>query len=123
METSIRRPRMFRRAPLTALGRITAIALLDNLAHPALFHTFAFTVISVALGLVGAVAGVGATVEHYRPPAVAGRPRWLLPFLGVVAVLSLGTIIVYAPRPSRGEQRPSRGAGGTANRLDPGLPL
>jgi plastocyanin len=68
-----------------------------DLTHPDALHTFAFTVVAVALALTGVIAGSAATLQNYRhPPAARHTPRWLVPFLSGVAVVSLSTILVAA---------------------------
>jgi len=81
-----------------------------DLAHPEFFNTFAFTVILLGLAVVGLVAGVGATIQHYRAPTAAetdhGRrrvPAWFRPVPWSLAGLCLGALLVGAlPRATPG---------------------
>ncbi len=77
--------------------------LVYDLSHPALFDHFAFAIVFVALGLVGIVAGVGATIQHERSrkhsDSTANKlpaPRWFGPALGTLVGLCLGAILVSA---------------------------
>lgn len=82
--------------------------LSHDLAHPEFLNVFAFTVIVLALAVVGIVAGVGATVQNYRAYTATGRddesrrlPRWFPALLWSLAGLCLGAILVAALLPTR----------------------
>lgn len=66
-----------------------------DLQHPENFHTFVFMVASVALALVGTVAGISATVQNYRR-VERRQPRLMLPALAGLVGLCLGTLLVGA---------------------------
>src|SRR5262245_26100956 len=69
--------------------------IIYNFAHPSNAHQFNFTVVTLAVAVVGVVAGVSATVQNYR-----GRERStprVLPFaLTALIALCLGAILVAA---------------------------
>ena len=74
-----------------------------DITHPESFDKFAFTVVINALGVVGIVAGVGATVQNYRAPTAAetddGRrhvPKWFLTGVWLLAGLCLGALLIGA---------------------------
>jgi heme/copper-type cytochrome/quinol oxidase subunit 2 len=74
-----------------------------SITHPEYFDTFVFTVLVLALAVVGIVAAVGATVQNYRAPTAAEMgderrrvPRWFVAVLWSVAGLCLGAILVGA---------------------------
>jgi len=83
-----------------------------DLVHPEFFNTFAFTVIVLALAGVGMVAGIGATLEHYRDRAPTAAltdndrrrvPAWFRPVPWSLAGLCLGALLVSAlPRAAPG---------------------
>jgi plastocyanin len=68
-------------------------AVLYDITHPANFHLFAYMVVAVAFVLVGAVAGISATVQNYRPGA-RRAPRWTGSALLALATLCMGAILV-----------------------------
>jgi heme/copper-type cytochrome/quinol oxidase subunit 2 len=74
-----------------------------DITHPEHFDTFAFTVVVNAVGVLGIVAGVGATVQNYRAPTPAetdnGRrrvPKWFPAVLCSLAGLCLGALLIGA---------------------------
>ncbi len=79
-----------------------------DITHPEFYNTFAFTVIVLAMTVVGIVAGIGATLQNYRAPAVPGTdtdrrpvPRWFPALLSSLAALCAGALLVGAiPRTS-----------------------
>ena len=79
-----------------------------DITHPEFFNTFAFTVIILALTVVGIVAGVGATIQNYRAPAPLETdtdrwhaPHWFPTLLWSLAALCAGALLVGAiPRTS-----------------------
>jgi len=81
-----------------------------DLAHPEYFDTFAFTVVMLAVAVVGIVSGVSATIQNYRAPTAAEMddarrqtPRWFPALLAALAGLALGAIVVAAiPRAAVG---------------------
>jgi len=79
-----------------------------DITHPEFFDTFAFTVIVLALAVVGIVAGIGATIQNYRAPAAPETdtdwrrvPHWFPTMLWSLAALCAGALLVGAiPRTS-----------------------
>ncbi len=97
----------FRWAP--ALGALFGSFLLveaymfltDMLTRPDSAGAFAFAATFVATAIVGLVAGVAATVQHYRAPRSRPfvdppAPPWAFPVVLVFAVLVLGGILSTA---------------------------
>lgn len=73
--------------------------IVSDLQRPRDTHLFSFVVVLLATMLVGAVSGVAATVENYRG-ASRRAPRGLVPALGMLAALVVGTILTAAiPQP------------------------
>jgi plastocyanin len=75
--------------------------MLYDLTHPAVFDHFVLAVPVIALLVATVVTGIGATVQHERSrrradPTAEPRqaPRWLLVFLGALAGLSFGALLV-----------------------------
>jgi heme/copper-type cytochrome/quinol oxidase subunit 2 len=75
------------------VGNSEAIAY--NFAHPNNTHQFNFTVITLAVAVVGVVAGVSAAVQNYRG-AERSTPRSLPVVLTALVALCLGAILVAA---------------------------
>ena len=69
--------------------------IIHDLTHPEAFHFFVVVLIAVAIGLVGIVAGIGATVQNYRS-CERGTPRIMVPALATLAGLCLGAILIGA---------------------------
>jgi uncharacterized cupredoxin-like copper-binding protein len=74
-----------------------------DITHPEFYNTFAFTVIVLALTVVGIIAGVGATLQNYRAPAAAETdaarrrvPHWFPTLLWSLAALCAGALLVGA---------------------------
>ncbi len=92
----------WRWAPL--LGPIAGIWLilgtLDHIlievAQPNETHLFGWMVVRVMISLIGAIAGVAATVQNYRHSANRHTPRWFAFSLVAMAALSMGAILVAA---------------------------
>src|SRR5262245_50477570 len=70
-------------------------ATIYNLAHPNNTHQFNFTVVTLAVMVIGIVAGIGATIQNYR---VAERStlRFLPSALIALGALCLGAMLVAA---------------------------
>lgn len=64
-----------------------------DLAHPALFDHFSFSVVFTAIALVGVVGGVAALVQQKRSDN-PGTPRWFWPFVIALVALSTGAVAV-----------------------------
>jgi uncharacterized cupredoxin-like copper-binding protein len=94
--------------PLLLAGNVRHIPY--DLAHPEFFHPFALTVLVLVLAAVGMVAGIGATIQHYRAPTAAqtetdrrGVPAWFRPLPWSLAGLCVGALLVGAlPRATAG---------------------
>jgi uncharacterized cupredoxin-like copper-binding protein len=78
-----------------------------DITHPEAYNTFAFTAIMLGMTVVGAVAGVAATVQNYRGPAAEGDdgrravPGWFKTMVWTLAGICLGALLVGAiPRTS-----------------------
>jgi uncharacterized cupredoxin-like copper-binding protein len=69
--------------------------LVYDLTHPESFHIFVFSVVAVGLALVGAVAGIGATLQNYRS-ADRRAPRGTTTALTAFVALCVGAILVAA---------------------------
>jgi uncharacterized cupredoxin-like copper-binding protein len=76
-----------------------------DLSHPANLKPFAFTLVVIALAVVGTAAGIGAAIQNYRAPNAADEqrrvPRWFPTLLWSLAGLCLGAILVAAGAPAR----------------------
>lgn len=67
-----------------------------ELAQPNETHLFAWVVARLTITVLGAIAGVAATVQNYRHTATSHTPRWFA-FTGAsITALSLGAILVAA---------------------------
>jgi uncharacterized cupredoxin-like copper-binding protein len=79
-----------------------------DITHPEFYDTFAFTVIVLAVTVVGIVAGIGATIQNYRAPMAPETeanqrrlPGWFPTLLWSLAALCAGALLVGAiPRTS-----------------------
>lgn len=91
----------WRWAPL--LGALLCVAIMgggieviiNDLKHPEAFRFFASVLFSVAVTLIGIVAGISATVQNYRS-CERRAPRITIPALATVAAFYLGAIGVAA---------------------------
>ena len=76
------------------LGTLDHIRI--EVVQPNETHLFAWMVVRVMISLIGAVAGVAATVQNYRHSSVLQTPRWFTFSLVAIAALSIGAILVAA---------------------------
>jgi plastocyanin len=77
------------------------VFLTDLLIRPDSASNFAFAAIFFATAIVGLIAGVGATIQHYRAPRSRPfvdppAPRWAAPALLALTTLVLGGILTIA---------------------------
>lgn len=69
-----------------------------NLARPQIFHEFAFSLVMLAVPLIGLVAGIGATIQNYRNPTDRRTPRLLGYGLTTIVALCLGAMLAAIPQ-------------------------
>jgi plastocyanin len=92
-------------ALLCMLQLVEGFAFLGNrLTEPDSTVAFAFAAIFFAISIAGLVAGIGATVQHYRAPRSRPfvdplAPAWIAPAVLALAALVLGGILTTAIQP------------------------
>jgi hypothetical protein len=71
--------------------------ILYEIAHPGNTHQFAWLLVMLACVTTASVAGIGATIQHYRTSAAERRlPRWVLWGFTTMAGLLVGAVLVAA---------------------------
>ncbi|MCC7359835.1 MAG: cupredoxin domain-containing protein [Anaerolineales bacterium] len=71
-----------------------------DLTHPEFLESFIISITMSLTALIGVAAGVGATVQNYRPACNPRLPRWFATGVSVLAGLGVGAVLVaLLPRP------------------------
>ncbi len=80
-----------------------AVYIAHDLAHPNSLHSFAFSVVLMAILAIGILAGLGATIHDYRTSRASVEenkrrqtPRWFQIAVGTLVGLGVGAISVAA---------------------------